>query len=137
MPSIINGQAAAIANRLSAGDNVAFPIELIIPIAELLIQYLGTCWKSTPPAGLPGSANPSDYLRDHYDPSKDEFEPFVLQQVRGQTRRAIRASARQTGTSRLRDMTQDQVTAVSKETLKQIMNTPQVTNNALLEVVQE
>lgn len=134
MSTMIQAQATAIGNRLSATDNVAFPIALIVPIAEILLQLLGQCWKAAPPAGLPGSANPAEYVSDHYDPATDTFEDSLLGQVRGQTRRAIRMNARNNGGQRLRDMTQDQVTQVSIESLKQVMNTPQAMSNCLLEV---
>jgi hypothetical protein len=134
MAGVINGQATAIANRLSSEDNTKFPIALIIPIASLLLQFLGDCWKNAPPAGVPGSINPSDYIRDHYDPATDTFEDVIVGQVRGQTRRSIRINARTNGSPRLNTFTQDEINQLSVEALKQVMNTPQVSASCLAEI---
>lgn len=126
--------ATNIGQNLAGDDAVKFPIELIVPIADLLIQFLGTCWKSSAPAGISGATNPADYLRDHYDPEADKFEDVVVGQVRGQTRRAIRTHARQVGGTRLKMFSQDDITRISTDSLKQIMNSPQALASCLAEV---
>lgn len=142
MPGVITTQATLLANNLpedvfpkDQNDPKMIPIPLIIGIGELLLQGLSLCWKNQSSAGLAqGYSRPSDYLADHYDQNLKQFEPFLLEQTRGQTRLAIRKSHKQSGSPRLRDLTSDQVSAISNQALYQMMTNPGADVSCLAEV---
>lgn len=127
----IQSQAVAVGASVD-GKIAGITPEIIIGIASILLNFLGQCWKSTPPAG---SSNPSEYLHDHYNAETDEFEPSVIGQVRGQTRRAIRQHHRDNGGKRLKDYSQQEITEISTASLKQVMNESSVTAMSLAEIV--
>ena len=133
MSSITDQQAAAIAPRVNLG--FVIPPEIITGVISLLISYLGSCWKTTPPAGGGGPVSPSEYVDNHYDPTTCTYDESLLGAVRGQTRRAIRQQHRSSrACPPLNQFQRSDVDSLSIQTLEHIRNTPQVAASCLAEV---
>lgn len=117
MAGLIKAQSQMIAASLAATDPAKFPIELIVPIAELVLQLLGGCWNKAPQS----TDAPSMYVRDHFNSETGQFDEVILGQVRGQTRKAIRLNARHNQGAKLRTFSEADISAISSESLKHIM----------------
>jgi len=117
MAGLIKAQSQAIATSLATTDPAKFPIELIVPIAELVLQLLGNCWNKAPQS----ADVPSVYVGDHYNVETGQFDEVILGQVRGQTRKAIRLNARHNQGAKLRTFSEDDIAAISSESLRHIM----------------
>jgi hypothetical protein len=130
MAGLIKAQGQVIAASLAATDPAKFPIELIVPIAEMVLQLLAGCWNKAPQS----ADAPSVYVGDHYNSETGQFDEVILGQVRGQTRKSIRLNARHDHGARLRTFSEDDISAISSESLKHIMTQePALCNSCIIE----
>ena len=136
MAGFIDTHGEIIANNVKT-DNPTMFLELAIELAPIVIKILGflvDCAKNGGISRSASSGSPADYIADHYDSATDTFEPNLIGQVNGQTRRAIRQQRRENGGKRLRDFSQEEVTAISIATLKHAMLNPSAAVNCMTEV---
>ncbi len=108
---------------------------LIISIAQLVLGFVGDCVKNSGLPGRPGGAGSyPDYIADHYDSESDTFEESVMGPMRGHTRHAARILFRHGQGPRPSSYTQEQLTALSHDTLMELMQSPGAAVSCIAEI---
>ena len=122
MAGSIERTAMTVSANLPDRVKVGIDPMLLITIGQLLLGFLGECYKNGPAFHAPGGAGtPADTISDHYNAETDTFEESLMGPVRAQTRRAIRTNFRTNGGPRPHTFSQEYIEAQSKETLKSLM----------------